>query len=250
MVVLGGKGTALNEPAVSVATTTTTVPVAAGWPEANLPSQTPYGTWAAGETAPPPPGFPQVNIPMCSIGASGDNLGAVAISETFRSRFMATVRTVAAPAKVGELVTMHAPATERKRESFTYTADVTDQGGVGSVQVMVGSFTGTPLQAADEQAFAEFNCAPPKREIRPDGTVLQIYAVHPGEPFQTLTQTVVIYQPNGTQYQIRAYSMGSPDVRPDPANPGTVERVGKGRGTLPLTEGQLAAIGQDVADAS
>jgi hypothetical protein len=64
------------------------------------------------------------------------------------------------------------------------------------------------------------------------------------EPFQTLTQTLRIYQPDGRAYSVTQFSMGSPDMQPNPKNPqGPKDRVGKGRETLPLTELQLSEIG-------
>jgi hypothetical protein len=146
---------------------------------------------------------------------------------------------VAKPAKVGPLTSEGA---------YVYTADITDSGGVGSLHLTAAAFADTPVHAADRDNFVVGNCAPPKRTVQPDGTVLQVYPMQVGEPYQTLLMTLRIYRPSGIVYNLIAYSMGSPDVRPDPRSPGTVERIGKGRDTLPLTEAQLADLGAAVAD--
>ncbi|MDQ3786906.1 MAG: hypothetical protein M3422_06645, partial [Actinomycetota bacterium] len=109
-------------------------------------------------------------------------------------------------------------------------------------------YTGTPLAAADEQAFDVGNCDPPKRHVLADGTVLQLYDTRVSEPFQSLTQTLRIFLPNGRMYQVVAQNWGSPDLQTNRDEPGSPIRVGKGRETLPLTEAQLAEIGLALAE--
>jgi hypothetical protein len=77
--------------------------------------------------------------------------------------------------------------------------------------------------------------------------VLQYYSVVPSEPFQSLTQSLRIYRPNGLVDEIAVHNFGSPDVRRN--DDGSRDRFGKGRPTLPLTVEQLKTIGLAVAHA-
>ncbi len=135
------------------------------------------------------------------------------------------------------------PDRPEKRDAWGYEVDVTDADGTGSIRFGVGDFTGTPLASADEQAFDVGNCVPPKRRVLTDGTVLQLYEVRPSEPFQSLTQVLRIFRPNGELYQVVVQNWGSRDFEPNPDQPQIPTRVGEGRPTLPLTEAQLAEIG-------
>jgi hypothetical protein len=243
--------TAIGEPnALSPADTpTTSAPSDAAWPRADLPAHTPYGTWTPGASAPPPAGRPVESVPLCSIpDISGRNVNAVPAGPDLQRRVVTALRAVAADATVGELVAWHGKPTRPEQVgSYLYDADITDAGGTGSVTFSVGAFTGDPLAAADEQAFDEFNCDPPKRHVLPDGTVLQIYARQPSEPFQSLDMVLRIYRPGGELYTVTVHNFGSPDFKPNPAQPDIPIRFGGGRETLPLTETQLADLGIAIA---
>ncbi|MEV4311391.1 hypothetical protein [Actinocrispum sp. NPDC049592] len=239
---LGGKDTRLNQPAEPTGVATTTAGV---WPQANLPEHVPYGTWTPASTAPPPPGFPQVAIPLCDSDTGGWlDFPEAKVPAAFGEQVVAKLRAAAPKSSIGVLTPDMPPKASR---SYGLRVDIRDPAGVGSLWIRAGSFTDTPLTQANRQAYAEGNCRPPQRTLLQDGTVLQIYPYRAMEPYQTLTQTLVIYRPDGRLYSISQWSDGSVDVRPDPKQPSMWERIGKGRGTLPLTEQQLAAVGIGVA---
>jgi hypothetical protein len=224
----------------------------ADWPKADLPARTPYATWSPGPTAPPPPSRKILNTPRCDIGDTSTRRESVGQgSQHLLQRLISAARDAAGSAVVADPVMRMMPANPEKVGSvdgYDYTADVTDANGTGSMRFTVGTFTGDPVAAADEQAFDLFNCDPPKRTVLASGTVLQVYPVLPSEPFQSLTQTLRIFLPGGTLYQLEVHNFGSPDFEPNPAQPEYPNRVGPGRETLPLTEAQLAAIGLAVAE--
>jgi hypothetical protein len=129
-------------------------------------------------------------------------------------------------------------------------ADVIDSGGGGSVYVEVHAFSGTPVQAADSERFVDGNCTPPRRQLLPDGTVMQLYAplsYDPGHPSQALR----VYTPTHRLYIVTAEGFASTDwTQVANAEPGTlVVPKGAGRHSLPLTEDQLTIIAQNVAAA-
>ncbi len=241
---LGGKDTRLNQPADPTTVSTTLATTAGVWPQANLPDHMPYGTWTPASTAPPPPGFPQVAIPLCDGKTGWLDFPATKTSTDFGRQVVAKLRQAAPKSTIGTLTPDMPP---KARESNGFDVDVNDSAGVGSVWIRTGTFTGTPLAEADRQAYQENNCHPPQRTIQADGTVLQLYPYRPSEPFQTLLQSLVIYRPDGTLVVLTQSSSGSVDVRPDPKQPTVWQRTGKGRGTLPLTEQQFAAVGVGVA---
>jgi hypothetical protein len=227
----------------------TATPTAAAWPRADLPAHMPYTTWTPGDTAPPPAGRPVEAIPQCDVGdTSGRNLDTVPASAELQRRVAAAAHAVAGDATVGVLVGLHLrPNKPGTVDAYIYSADITDAGGTGSVTFSIGAFTGDPLAAADEQAFDLFNCEPPRRHVLADGTVSQIYATQPSEPFQSLSRTLRIYRPDGTLYTVTVQNFGSPDFAPNPEQPEYPNHVGAGRATLPLSEAQLADLGLAIA---
>src|SRR5215470_12423881 len=232
-------------------TTPAVPPDGVQWPRVDLPARTPDRTWSPGWTAPPAPGRTVLNTPLCDPGnpAILPNRPAPA---AVRQQVHAALVAAAAPASVGGLVERRIPASPGKSgavDSYDYTADITDVNGTGSVRLTVAARAGDPVQAADREAFDLFNCDPPRRTTLADGTVLQLYPVLPSEPFQSLIQTLRIYSAHGPRYQIEVCNFGSPDFAPNPAQPEFPSRTGSGRPTLPLTEHQLAAIGQTIAEA-
>lgn len=240
----------------------------APWPRADLPARSPHTTWTPAPTARPPAGWPTGPVPRCEIpDVTGRDLDSVradlsVLQERVRRTLIAVKgappvsrstspsvsppggSSVMLPDGVGLLGELRLPPTgPNTRDSFTYTLDVADAGGVGSVVLTFGRFTGDPRSAADEQAYDMGNCQPPKRHVLADGTVLQIYDVAPSDPFASLNQTLRIYLPDGRLHSLSVRNFGSPDFatnRNDPAHP---HRVGAGRPTLPLTEAQLAEVG-------
>lgn len=225
-------------------------PTEAPWPRADLPAHSPYTTWTPAQTAAPPAGWPTEPVPRCEVpDLTGRDLHSVrADLSALQERVWQALAAVADDATVGLLIETKLPSTSaNSRPAFTYTADVSDAGGTGSVVVSVGRFTGDPLTAANDQAYDLHNCQAPKRHVLADGTVLQIYDVAPSDPFASLNQTLRIYRPDGQLYSLSVWNFGSPDFatnREDPAHP---HRVGAGRPTLPLTERQLAELGLAMA---
>jgi hypothetical protein len=247
-----------------------TSPTEAPWPRAGLPAHSPDTTWTPAPTAPPPAGWPTGPVPRCEIPDTADRdldsvradqaalqqrawqamAAVIGVPSVSRSTDPSVPESSGSSAAVSDDATV-GPLLETKlsstrpntRDAFTYTADVSDAGGTGSVMFTFGRFTGDPLTAADDQAYDMGNCQPPKRHVLADGTVLQIYDVAPSEPFASLDQTLRIYLPDGQLHSLSVRNFGSPDFatnRDDPAHP---HRVGAGRPTLPLTEAQLAELG-------
>jgi hypothetical protein len=232
-------------------TTTDVPPDGVQWPRVDLPARTPDRTWSPGWTAPAAPGRTILNTPLCDPGNPAIQPDIPA-PPAVRQQVHAALVAAAAPAGVGDLVERRIPASPGKLgdvDSYDYTADITDAGGTGSVRLTVAAGTGDPVQAADREAFALFNCDPPRRTTSANGTILQLYPILPSEPFQSLIQTLRIYPAHGPRYQIEVCNFGSPDFAPNPAQPEFPSRIGAGRQTLPLTEHQLAAIGQTIAEA-
>jgi hypothetical protein len=142
-----------------------------------------------------------------------------------------TLREVAGPgAKVGELV-------ERPDTTNTpvYWADITDDKGLGSIRIWPERTPASPLVTADYQAFFENNCAPPKRVVRPDGAVMQIYDIRPTDT--AVARTMRIYLPDHRMYTVMTQNYAS----------GQNSRIGGIVVTRPgpvLTEYQLAQFGE------
>ncbi|MEO6081482.1 MAG: hypothetical protein ABIQ18_00040 [Umezawaea sp.] len=237
---------ALDGPAV---TTTTTVSQVVPWPKADLPAQVPYATWEPAATAPPGPERKVLAIPMCDSTwiDQVSELGAQPVSSAVVDVFGKAVGQVVKPATTGEQkTTTIQPTKPGGRVAYSRWIDVTDAGGTGSVTLDEGTYTGTPLAAADQEAFISGNCEPPTRKVMDDGTIVQYSSVSPSEPYQSLTQRLRIYHPNGVVVEITQRNYGSPDFRVN--DDGTsFDRFGKGRETLPLSADQLAEIGEMVA---
>lgn len=235
----------------------TTSPATVGpeWTTPGLPARAPYGTFTPGSTAPPPPGREVLVVPQCDPGAGSRFTTWLSPRPPapLLDAWASAVRQVAAPAQVSGPHTRTIPANEDKHpdqvDGHTQWIDVTDGGGTGSVDLDLGRTTLAPPAAADDEAFAEGNCTPPRRLVRADGTVLQFYPVRASEPYQSLLQVLRIYTPRGDTYAVTVRNFGSPDFefREQDAS---FDRTGAGRGTLPLTEEQLTRIGLAVADAA
>jgi hypothetical protein len=236
---INGKPTSTDDPAVSTTTLSTTVNAQATWDRADhLPTRTPYRTWSPAATAPRPSDAPALSIPMCSSPAPyNGGAGTIAVPPEFRDRVAAAVRAVAAGTKTGPVM----PSGTGKYTVVEF--DVSDSGGTGSVRVNAAQFAGDPVRAADAQAFDRNNCEPPRRTVLADNTVMQIYGIIPSEPFQSLTRSLRVFLPTGVVVDITVQNWGSPDfVRIKGTD--TVNRSGKGRPTLPLTELQLSQVAE------
>jgi hypothetical protein len=218
------------------------------WATADLPTRTPDGTWSPGSSAPPAPGSPVGVHPWCDYRpddrASQLDRSAPARPEVAKAVGEA-VGLVAGLAVPSDLKTAVLRPGSPDASYFQWI-DVTDVGGTGSVEISEGHFPGTPLAAADQDAFVDRNCTPPNRLVTDDGTVLQYATPALWEPFQSTTQTLRIYHPDGSLVEVEVRNYGSPDYRV--GEDGTsFDRFGRGRPTLPLTVEQLMAIGEHVA---
>ncbi|WP_367138407.1 hypothetical protein [Saccharothrix sp. HUAS TT1] len=225
------------------------------WTVVDLPTRTPYATFTPAWTAPPPPGREIRSIPQCDLGSGSSFTTWLSPrpDESLMGAWATAVAQVASPAQVSGPHTRVIPANKAKGpdqvDAHLQWIDVTDDLGTGSVALEVGRSTAaTPVAAADDEAFAEGNCAPPRRLVRPDRTVLQFYPVRASEPFQSLLQELRVYTPSGAIYAITLRNFGSPDFRYREED-SSFDRTGAGRATLPLTEEQLTRIGLAIADA-
>lgn len=213
------------------------------WPRVNTPPQQPYGTWTPGSTAPPPPDRPILQLPECDMRpgklALSTTIGTERLPDAFLTKWVASVRQQLPEMRVSELTPgLGNPA---------YQVDLTDLRGTGSVQLTAGRFTGTPQEYADDSLWETGDCEPPYRTVLRDGTIVQLHSVHAFEPFQSLVQVMNVYRADGLVYQLRLTNSGSPDVRPDPKQPTSWERIGAGRPTLPLSDEQFSRLGPTIA---
>lgn len=269
-VLSGGQDVAATGTSPTGPTPTGSPSTGAPWPRAELPARSPHTTWTPAPTAPPPAGRQTGPVPRCETPDVTDrDLNSVradltALQQQVRQA-LAEVKGVPLDSRVTGLsvagsgnssavmadvpavdllIEQRLPSTRpNTRDAFTYTVDVSDAEGTGSVEFTFGRFTGDPLTAADEQAYDMGNCQPPKRHVLADGTVLQIYDVAPSDPFASLNQTLRIYRPDGQLHSLSVRNFGSPDFATNRQDPGNPHRVGPGRPTLPLTEAQLAELG-------
>lgn len=212
------------------------------WPRVSTAPQVPYRVWAPASTAPPPDGRLVVQIPMCNSkeplqvwGLGTEDLSAKAVDG-----LIDLVRR-----ELPEMTISNAPGNSIK-DAIEF--DVTDSGGTGSISISAGRFPDSPQWHADDTLWSTGDCEPAKRLSRADGTVMQLHNVRPYEPFQTLKQVLEVFRKDGLYLRLELRNFGSPDLRPDPNQPGSRERVGAGRATLPLTEEQFARLGPAIAE--
>ncbi len=239
---------ALDGPAV---TTTNTLNKVEPWPTADLPPQVPYGTWQPAASAPPGPGRAVLALPLCEshLGQQAARFEGGPVTPAVAEEFDRAVGLVAGLAVASGPQTAVLRSTAVNATSHHRWIDVTDVGGTGSVTITEGTYGGTPLAAADQDAFVHGNCEPPIRQVQDDGTVVQYSSAVPSEPFQSLGQSLRIYRPNGVVVEVVQRNFGSRDFRVN--GEGTAfDRFGAGRQTLPLSDDQLMAIGEVVARAA
>ncbi|MDX8144035.1 hypothetical protein SK854_18090 [Lentzea sp. BCCO 10_0061] len=213
-----------------------------GWPRVDTPPQIPYRTWSPASSAPPPAGRAVVDIPLCDMKAPQQlrsvELGAREVDPETVAAWLDEAR------KVLPEVTIGAATPDPTHTS--YEADVSDSRGTGSLRITLARFTGTPLENANDALWETGDCQPAQRHVF-DNSVLQLHSVRPYEPFQTLVQVLRVYHKHNTLIQLELRNFGSPDMTPDPKQPGSLQRTGAGRATLPLTEEQFARLGPAVA---
>ncbi|RSM69034.1 hypothetical protein DMH04_46360 [Kibdelosporangium aridum] len=238
----GGKNAHVNEPAK----TSEMPPVLhqpAGWSRADMPAESPISTWTPRADAPPLPDVPPTGLPRCSPTMMPGDPDPVPIQMpgATAGRLMAVLRKVAAPATVGEL-----KARANAADSPEYTVDITDGNGTGSIRIWPELSPVEPLITANAEAFNENNCQPPKRIVKPDGSIAQIYQIRPTydertHAFGDVTQALSVYLPDRTTYRIHVQSWGEKDVAADTS---VKIKMGPGRKSLPLTEYQLSELGE------
>ncbi|MEU3649552.1 hypothetical protein AB0E59_39715 [Lentzea sp. NPDC034063] len=220
-----------------------TVEHALGWPRVDTPPQIPHRTWSPASSAPPPAGRPVVDIPLCDVKAPRElrsvNLGARQFDPETVAAWLAQARKAVPEVTIGA-------ATSNPAQT-SYEADVSDSRGTGSMRITLARFTGSPLENANDALWETGDCQPARRLVV-DGSVVQLHGVRPYEPFQTLVQVLRVYHKDNTLIQLELRNFGSPDVRPDPKQPGSWERFGAGRATLPLSEEQFSRLGPAIAE--
>lgn len=222
-----------------------TVEHATGWPRVNTPPQIPYGTWTPATSAPPPAGWPVLDLPLCETKASQRSqkldIGAVKFN-----RVPAVDGWLDQARKVLPEVTIGA-ATPQAITHTSYEADVSDSRGTGSIRITVGRFTGTPKAAADDALWETGDCQPARR-LEFGGSIMQLHSVRPSEPFQTLVQVLRVYREDNSVIQLELRNFGSQDYGIDPNPPNAPGRIGAGRPTLPLSEEQFSRLGPVFAE--
>jgi len=97
-------------------------------------------------------------------------------------------------------------------------------GSSAELAIVAVRFGGTPLHAADVQAFEEGNCQPPTRRVLPGGQVVQMYPLT-ANPAGHMWMRMSIYLPSGVEY---SFALQNSSYGPD---------------MLPITKDQFAALG-------
>lgn len=208
------------------------------WPRVDTPARTPQHTWAPGSTAPPPAGRQVLRIPVCPLTWPKQEVhpGADQLPAGFADELARLL-----PRELPDKTITTWP-TGRGLQF-----DVTDGGGTGSVEFAAARFTGSPLDFANDSLWETGDCAPARRLVLPDGSVVQLHETRGLEPFQSLVQRMSVFRADGLLVRVELCNYGSPDVTPDPHTPGTVMRTGAGRADLPLTEEQFMRLGPAIA---
>ncbi|CCH31261.1 hypothetical protein ABZ816_03195 [Actinosynnema sp. NPDC047251] len=251
-VALSGLAARPAEPASGPDVTTTAPPPP--WTTLDRAARQPYGTFSPAFSAPPPVDREVKAVPQCDLAFPGPEVSWLhpEPGAAVQNAWSTTTGQVAAPGRASPVHSHLFPANLAKRpdsvDGHTRWIDLTDDRGTGSVSLERGSASVPPQAAADAELWAQGNCLPPRRMVRPNGVLLQLYPVRVSEPFQSLTQELRVYAPSGEVYSISLRNFGSPDFRPQ-ADGRAFDRTGPGRETLPLSEDGLTAIGIAVADA-
>ncbi|MCR3747155.1 hypothetical protein [Lentzea californiensis] len=213
------------------------------WPRVDTPPQKPYGTWSPASTAPPPPGWLSIGVPLCDIKPTKrpdrTDVGVVAFNPEAVDKWLDEARKVLPEVTIG--------AATPNETSTAYEADVSDSRGTGSIRITVGRFTGTPLAHANDSLWETGDCEPARR-LQSGGSIMQLHSIRPYEPFQSLKQVLRVYRVDSSMIQVELHNFGSPDIGDDPESPGSRRRTGAGRPTLPLSEEQFSRLGPIFAE--
>ncbi len=184
-----------------------------GWPRVNLPPR---------ELA--DPAKPELG---CGISGQPTSVGRERLSDdkmrVWRNRVQAAVPEALVDSSLVEDVVN------------VFEVGISDRDGSGSVRLATGSFGGSPLAAADEAVWATGSCAPPQRTTGPEGTVYQLYEVHPNVPYDAIVQTLYVFRPDGKVFRVEQLNSGTTSTRST-------------RPDLPLTQEQFASLGTAIAE--
>ncbi|KJK47584.1 hypothetical protein UK23_19980 [Lentzea aerocolonigenes] len=116
-----------------------------------------------------------------------------------------------------------------------FKVEIRDSVGAGTVRLAVGSFTGSPVAAADDAVWAAGTCDPPLRSVDSDGTVYQLNDARTNVPEQSTIQVLYVFRPDGKVFRVEQLNAG-------------VNSAGRvTRPTLPLTEAEFASLGPAIA---
>jgi hypothetical protein len=223
-----------NEPAKTpVIEIPTTVPLTANWSRADKPALEPQSTWTPPPGQPPIPGIPATGRPQCGFAHTqpGPDPTPALMAPEDQRLLAESLREVVGPtAEVAPVVVQ-----PESGGGAVYWLNVTGSTGSGSVRVWAYTNPATPLETADYQVYDENVCLPPKRVVRPDGAVMQIYDIRPTNT--VVAQTMKIYLPDHRMYLVMAQNY-LPSAHRGPGEysitrPGPV-----------LTEYQLAQFGE------
>ncbi|MEU0879983.1 hypothetical protein ABZ345_15380 [Lentzea sp. NPDC005914] len=218
-----------------------TVEPALGWPRVETPAQQPYNTWRPAASAPPPDGRQVEEVPLCSMKEPTRpvTFGTEVLSAELVPKLIDRVRQQLPEVTIGNV--------PGNAVADAIEFDVTDSGGTGSIRLSAARLVGSPQWNADDGLWATGDCQPARRLYGNDGSVVQMHSVRPYEPFQSLVQVLDVYRKDGLFVKLELRNFGSPDLTPDPKQPGVLQRTGAGRATLPLSEEQFARLGPAIA---
>jgi hypothetical protein len=114
--------------------------------------------------------------------------------------------------------------------------------GIGQIQLEAARYGGTPEQVANASITVYGQCGKPFRRTLDDGTVLQLYPLDTRDAVAP-SQHLQIYRPDGRSYIVTSAGWSENDMVPIDGGSGGMT-LGGGRGKVPVTEAQLAAIGE------
>ncbi|MFD9705190.1 hypothetical protein [Lentzea sp. NPDC059081] len=137
---------------------------------------------------------------------------------------MQTWRNAAKAMTPGRSVDAQDPAAAAEKSAKVYRVGLVTEQSYNYLQFTTGRFDSDPIAAADKALYATGGCSPPRRTIKLNGTVFQLY--EPG-PF---SQSLFAFRVDGRTFRIDQVH-------------------GAGEDGLPMTEGELVALGAAVAEA-
>jgi hypothetical protein len=115
-----------------------------------------------------------------------------------------------------------------------FEVEIRDSLGAGTVRLAAGTYSGSPVTAANDAAWATTACDPPQRSFGQDGTVFQLYDVRRDASTESVARTLFVFRPDGKAFRIDQSNVGTNSTRAT-------------RAALPLTTEQFKSLGPAVA---